>query len=199
MAVAKRVASERHATLIQAHAGEGAVPFQRRNFGVATAAAAAFLGPRIDDRAVARAAAAASVPGRVEVVDRDPLVVMDGAHNDEAMAALVEALPEATGRRALTAVVSILKDKDAEGMLRLLLPHCTGVVFTRTSNPRAIDPHDLAELAGDTPAETVADPRAAVERARELAGPGGAVLVTGSIYLIADLVRDPRATRASTL
>ena len=49
------------------------------------------------------------------------------------------------------------------------------------------------------PAETVADPRAALERARALAGPGGAVLATGSIYLIADLVREEPSARASSL
>jgi dihydrofolate synthase/folylpolyglutamate synthase len=57
----------------------------------------------------------------------------------------------------------------------------------------------LAEKLGGPPAETVADPRTAAEHARQLAGPGGAVLATGSIYLIADLVRENPDARASTL
>jgi dihydrofolate synthase/folylpolyglutamate synthase len=76
------------------------------------------------------------------------------------------------------------------------------VVFTRPSNPRALSPatlETLAEKLGAPPLETVPDPRAAVERARELAGPGGVVLATGSIYLIADLVRRNADARASTL
>jgi dihydrofolate synthase/folylpolyglutamate synthase len=75
-------------------------------------------------------------------------------------------------------------------------------VFTRPANPRSLSPATLATLAeklGGPPAETVAGARAAVERARELAGPGGAVVATGSIYLIADLVREEADARASTL
>jgi dihydrofolate synthase/folylpolyglutamate synthase len=87
-------------------------------------------------------------------------------------------------------------------MLRALLPLCSRVVFTRSGNPRSLSPATLASLAGKLdgpPSECVADPAAALERARELAGPDGAVLATGSIYLIADLVRDPATARASTL
>ena len=106
------------------------------------------------------------------------------------------------GRRPLVAVVSVLDDKDAAAMLTALLPACDRVVFTRCANPRALSPATLDSLArklGGPPAETVPEPVAAVGRARELAGPGGAVLATGSIYLIADLVREPGAARASTL
>jgi dihydrofolate synthase/folylpolyglutamate synthase len=87
-------------------------------------------------------------------------------------------------------------------MLETLLPHIDRVDFTRPANPRALSPATLVTLAeklGGPPAETVADPRAAVERARELAGADGAVLATGSIYLIADLVREDPESRASTL
>jgi dihydrofolate synthase/folylpolyglutamate synthase len=100
------------------------------------------------------------------------------------------------------AVVGVLEDKDAAGMLETLLPHVDQVVFTRPANPRALSPATLVTLAeklSGPPAETVASPRAALERARELAGPDGAVLATGSIYLIADLVREDAGARASTL
>jgi dihydrofolate synthase/folylpolyglutamate synthase len=73
------------------------------------------------------------------------------------------------------------------------------VVFTRSANPRAIAPDELAELAGRDDAVVVEDPKAALARAKELAGPGGAVLATGSIYLIADLVREPGMARASMI
>jgi dihydrofolate synthase/folylpolyglutamate synthase len=111
------------------------------------------------------------------------------------------------------AVIGVLEDKDAAGMLQALLPHLDRAIFTRSSNPRSLPPATLATLAekvggrSNRPAadgtvlraETVADPRAAVERARMLAGPGGAVLATGSIYLVADLVWEPPSARASTL
>jgi dihydrofolate synthase/folylpolyglutamate synthase len=96
----------------------------------------------------------------------------------------------------------VLDDKDAAGMLRALLPRADDVVFTRSANPRSLSPATLVSLAAKLdgpPAEAVSDPRAAVGRARELAGPDGAVLATGSIYLIADLVREEPAARASRL
>jgi dihydrofolate synthase/folylpolyglutamate synthase len=99
-------------------------------------------------------------------------------------------------------VIGVLEDKDAAGMLETLLPHFDRVVFTRPANPRSLSPATLGSLAeklGGPPVETVARPRAAVSRARELAGPDGAVLATGSIYLIADLVRQGADARASTL
>jgi dihydrofolate synthase/folylpolyglutamate synthase len=99
-------------------------------------------------------------------------------------------------------VLSVLEDKDAAGMLRALLPLFDRVVFTRSHNPRALSPATLESLAaklGCPPSETVADPRRAVERAQAIAGPDGAVVATGSIYLVADLVRERTKARASTL
>jgi dihydrofolate synthase/folylpolyglutamate synthase len=200
---AERVAAERHATLVHASADMG-VPlaargaFQRRNFAVAAAAAEAFLERELDREAVTAAAAATIVHGRLEVVGDAPLVVYDGAHNAAGAAALADALPEVVGDRRVVGVVSILDDKDAAAMLAALSPIMHSVVFTRTSNPRALSPATLAHHAGGE-ALTVAEPRAAVEKAKELAGPGGAVLVTGSIYLIADLVREPGQARASMI
>ena len=175
--------------------------FQRRNSALARTAAEAFLGS-LDERAVERAAAEVEIPGRLQVVEEEPLVLYDGAHNPAGAEALAEALPEVVGGRPLTAVIGVLDDKDAAGMLRALLPLCAHVVFTRSRNPRSLSPATLASLAaklGGPDAECVADPAAAVGRARELAGHDGAVIATGSIYLIADLVRDPAAARASTL
>jgi dihydrofolate synthase/folylpolyglutamate synthase len=204
--VAERVARERHARRVRAP-DVAELPlrargrFQQRNFALARTAAEAFLG-ELDEAAVLRAAAEVEVPGRLQLVSEPPLVFHDGAHNPAGAAALAEALPEVTGGRRLVAVIGVLDDKDAAGMLRALLPLSEAVVFTRSENPRSLSPATLVELArqlGGPEGEAVADPRAAVERARELAGPGGAVIVTGSIYLIADLVRDHSHARASRM
>jgi dihydrofolate synthase / folylpolyglutamate synthase len=170
--------------------------YQRHNFEVAATAARA-LRP-VGTAAVAAAAAHAQVPGRLQIVGHDPLTMFDGAHNPSGVAALVGALPD----RPVTAVVSILDDKDATAMLRALLPHCAGAVFTASSNRRALSPATLASLAaqlGGPPAEVEPDPRRAVERARALAGPDGAVVATGSIYLMADLLSPPGTRRVSVL
>ena len=90
-------------------------------------------------------------------------------------------------------VMSVLDDKAAAEMLAVLLPLMDGVVFTRCSNRAALPAATLESLArqvGGPPVEIEPAPRAALERAGELAGPDGAVLVTGSIYLLADLARD---------
>jgi dihydrofolate synthase / folylpolyglutamate synthase len=175
--------------------------FQRRNFALARAAAEAYLG-ELDDASVRAAAAAVQVPGRMQVVSREPLTIVDGAHNPSGMQALVEALPEVVGERPLVAAVAVLDDKDATAMLRALLPACHAVVFKRARNPRAYPPATLQSLAqqlGFSSTFTAASPGDALRRARELAGDEGAVLATGSIYLVADLSAPAEGRRASML
>ena len=177
--------------------------YQKTNFAAAAAAAGAVLGA-LDPAGVAAAAARAQVPGRLQEVGRAPLTLFDGAHNPSGMTALAAALPDAVGSRPLVAVVGILDDKDAAGMLRALLPGCARTVFTASRNPRSLPPATLASVAaqlGGPPSEVDPDPVRALAHARELAGPDGAVLATGSIYLVAHLL-DGRAAarrRASAL
>jgi dihydrofolate synthase / folylpolyglutamate synthase len=182
-------------------AARGLPGYQATNFVVAAAAARAHLGA-LDPVKVAEVAGRIKVPGRVQVVAEDPLTIYDGAHNPSGVEALAAALPALAGDRRLVAVVSILDDKDAAGMLRALLGKTVAAVFTSSLNPRALPPATLASLAeqlGGPPSEIIRDPRAAVARARELAGPDGAVIATGSIYLVADLLADPARRRASAL
>jgi dihydrofolate synthase/folylpolyglutamate synthase len=208
LAVAERVARERDARLVHA-AAKPDVPvaalgaFQRRNFACARAAAEAYLG-ELDARAVAGAAATTRVPGRLQIVGEQPLTLLDGAHNPDGIAALVESLAEpfAAGRAPLVAVVSILDDKDAAGMLRSLLPVSNALICTSSHNPRALPPGTLQSLAtqlGAEGPEVVTEPRTALNYARELAGPSGIVLATGSIYLVGDLLSHARDVRASRL
>jgi dihydrofolate synthase / folylpolyglutamate synthase len=205
-AVARWVAREQNAQRVQAPpsvdyplAARGA--FQRRNFALARTAAEAFLG-ELDEDAVRRAAASVQVRGRMQQVSERPLTIVDGAHNPAGARAVAEAVPEVVGERPLVGVFAVLDDKDAAAMLESLLPLCRQAVFTRCANPRSLPPATLESLAsklGGPASETIADPLAALERARELAGPDGAVLATGSIYLVADLVRADTLARASTL
>ncbi len=208
-AVAERVTRERAARLVQAPPAIADLRmcarghFQRRNFALAATAAEAFLGRRLDPHATRRAAAETRVPGRLEVVARQPITIYDGAHNPAGALALAEALPAVTEeRRPLVAVLSVLEDKDAAAMLEALVPLVDHFVFTRCANPRSLSPAALDTLAGKLGAastEIVPGPRKAVAGARALAGPHGAVVVAGSIYLIADLVREEGQTRASSL
>jgi dihydrofolate synthase / folylpolyglutamate synthase len=207
-AVAERTVELRRSTLVQARSDVGLAlrapgRFQRGNFAIAAAAAEAFLGHPLDPASLRAAARETTIPGRVEIVAHDPLTVYDGAHNPAGAHALAESLGDVLGdRRPRVAVIGVLEDKDAAAMLAELLPHFDHAVYTRSQNPRSLSPGTLVSLAeklGGPRAETVADPHAAVGRARALAGRGGAVVAAGSIYLIADLVRDRPGVRASSL
>ena len=178
-------------------AAGGSLPgYQQANFAVACAAAREHLGA-LDPGLVEQVAKRISVPGRLQVVGEQPLVVLDGAHNPSGVVALAAALPQ----RPFVAVVSILDDKDAAAMLRALLPRCATFVCTSAPSPRALSPATLASLVAQlgATAEIVPEPGAALAHARRLAGRDGAVVATGSIYLIADLVSAPGSRRASAL
>lgn len=158
---------------------------QARNFGVAVAACEAFLERALDEEIVKAVASSMTMPGRMEVVSRDPLIVVDGAHNPAGAKALAAAMGESFGERHRTLVVSILSDKDSQGVLEALLPLADRVIFTRTDHGvRPVsDPSDLAEMAGPGVAsEVVADLKAAIARAVDVTPEDGMVLVTGSLY-----------------
>jgi dihydrofolate synthase/folylpolyglutamate synthase len=215
------LARETGAQIVRPEPVAEALPgYQRKNFAAAVAAANAYLRatpgtvpiagtapapstPRgLSPSEVHRVAAHAQVPGRLQVIAESPRTILDGAHNPSGIAALAAALPDAAGERPVTAVVSILDDKDAGAMLRELIPATSKLVFTASANRRSLPPATLASLAaqlGAPAAEVEPDARAALARARELAGPDGAVVATGSIYLVADLASAPGARRASAL
>ena len=173
--------------------------FQRRNFALAAEAARAYLG-ELDPVKVAAAAATTVVPGRFQEIGADPPTFVDGAHNPGGMAALADALRDELAGRPLTVVVSILDDKDAGEMLRELVEIAGRIVLTANANPRALSPATLQSLArqlGARDTEVFADPHAALARARRAAlEEDGVVLATGSIYLIADLLRGPGGHRS---
>ncbi|MCC6221865.1 MAG: bifunctional folylpolyglutamate synthase/dihydrofolate synthase [Thermoleophilia bacterium] len=156
----------------------------RGNLGCAVAAAEAFLGRAADPAPAERV----RVPGRLELVARDPLELWDGAHNAEGARYLAGQLAEAG---PFVLVSSVLADKDAEGILRPLAARATALVATSSTSARSRPAAELAALARERGlfrhVEAVADPVAARARARELAGPAGVVVVAGSLYLLVDL------------
>lgn len=164
--------------------------FQRENLAVAMAGARMLLGRPLDPASLGAAVAAVEMPGRMELFPGAPDVVLDGAHNPAGMEALVAALPAVLGGRGpVVAVTSVLGDKDAAAMVGALARVADVIVATRSSHARAVPADDLAaraRAAGRT-ATAVADPAAALAWARAAAGPGGVVVVAGSLYLLGDL------------
>ena len=201
LAVAERVAGERGARILRPRPlPDGAEllargGFQRANFALARAAAEAYLETAaipLREQAVTDAAATTEVPGRLQIVSREPLSVFDGAHNPHAIAALVESLPGVIGPAPLALVLGVLEDKDAAGMLAALLPRVERAWFTAPPNGRALSPAALQSLARQLGFDASAcepQPSRALALARDWAAEhDGAVLATGSVYLVGDLL-----------
>lgn len=161
---------------------------QAHNAACAVAALEAFHGGALAGDLVQEGLAAVRNPGRLEVVGRDPLVVLDVAHNPHGAAALAAALPEAFHYRDRVVVIGILGEKDRSGMLPHLVKEAV-VVATAADWHTAVPPEVLAkeaEAAGATRAEAVHGVPLAVDRARELAGSEDLVLITGSHYSVGE-------------
>jgi dihydrofolate synthase/folylpolyglutamate synthase len=200
LAVARRVARERSAQIVTAAPERASLlakgGFQQRNFGLARAAATAYLqgvAEPLDERAVAAAAASLEVAGRLQLLPGEPPTLIDGAHNPDAIGALLESLPEVLPAGApLALVLGVLEDKDAAAMLAPLLEVCERAWFTAPPSSRALSPAALQSLArqlGFEDATCEPDPARALQQARRWALERGAsVLVTGSVYLVGELL-----------
>ncbi|MBC2638766.1 MULTISPECIES: folylpolyglutamate synthase/dihydrofolate synthase family protein [unclassified Rhodococcus (in: high G+C Gram-positive bacteria)] len=171
---------------------------QARNASLALAAVEAFFGAgperQLDQDAIREAFASVVNPGRLERVRSAPTVFIDAAHNPDGARALAAALTGEFDFRKLVGVVSVMGDKDVDGILSALEPVFDELVVTHNGSPRAMDVDDLANLAvakfGDervVVAPTLADAlETAIGLAEEVAEPGEAVsgagvVVTGSV------------------
>ncbi|MFZ4515074.1 MAG: bifunctional folylpolyglutamate synthase/dihydrofolate synthase [Acidimicrobiia bacterium] len=163
-------------------------PHQGRNVAVALATAEAMLGRPVEAEIVTEVLGHARVPGRLEVVQQQPLVVIDGAHNLPGATALAEALDETFMFDQRVIVVGLLREKDPDEMLEALGVGPDDVVIcTRPATPRAHEPEVVAAAAERLEAkevEVIEDPVRAVRYAVEGADDDALVVVTGSLYLI---------------
>ena len=174
---------------------------QAQNAALALAAVEVFLGAgpekQLEPEVVREGFLNVDSPGRLERVRSAPAILLDGAHNPHGMAATVNALEEEFAFRHLVAVVAVMGDKDASGLIDLLEPVAARIVVTQNSSPRSMPLNELTQIAVEifgedrvTVAQNMPD---AIEEAvvlaesdtdGELSGVG--VLVTGSIVTVAD-------------
>lgn len=123
-------------------------------------------------------------PGRLEVVHAEPLVVLDGAHNADGMAALVRELPAIVAGRAVHVLFGVMRDKRWQPMVDALGPVVSTATLTVTFPPRGEAPAILAQaFARHCPVSVALDPVRALD-ALLAATRDGAILVTGSLFLI---------------
>jgi dihydrofolate synthase/folylpolyglutamate synthase len=137
---------------------------------------------------IAQGLAATNWPGRLEIVHRSPLTLVDGAHNADSAEQLRRALAEHFPGRPITLVLGTSLDKDILGIARALAPAAARIILTVSSHPRSasLDQLRAALPDADAPVEAVADIRAALDRAATLTTPDGLICITGSLFLVAD-------------
>ena len=171
--------------------------YQVRNALLALAAVEAVFGGRaLPAKTVEDGFASVTSPGRMEVLRSSPTVVVDAGHNPHGLAALVPAVEETFGFRHLVAVVGVMADKDAEGILSVLEPACDAVVCVPIDSPRALEAEDLAvtarEVFGADRVEAADTLALGVERAVTLSEgfedplTASGVLIVGSVVLAAE-------------
>jgi len=172
---------------------------QGRNAATALAAVTAFLGGRqLAAESVEEAFAQVISPGRLQIMRRQPTVLVDAAHNPHGIEATLAAIDESFDFSSLVIVLGVLSDKDVHGMLRAIANRDAAVVLCAPRSARAMDEAELTAIATDVlgadrvwVATDVAD---AIDRAVTLVEEddtygGGAVLITGSVVLVADAMR----------
>jgi len=167
------------------------------NAAAAVVANEALLERALDRDGVRLALGAATSPGRLEVVARRPLVVLDGAHNPAAARALAEALPDTFTWDRLHLVLGVFADKDLDGIVAPLAPLADAGYATAVDSVRARPPREVADAMAahgiaSEPFRSVPD---ALDAAARAASDGDLILVTGSLYTVADarraLLEDP--------
>jgi dihydrofolate synthase/folylpolyglutamate synthase len=163
---------------------------QRRNVALAIAAAVelAGMGFRITPQAVEKGIRETRWPGRFERIAGQPEMVLDVAHNPAGAWALRAALSQYYEGRRLTLVFGVMRDKAVSEIAEILFPLAERVIATQAANPRSATPQEIREAGARTGAEILcqAEVAAAVEGARQLAGPEGVVVITGSIYVVGE-------------
>ena len=128
-------------------------------------------------------------PGRLHVVSTQPLVILDGAHNAQAVDTLLSELPRLAAGRRLRFLFGAMHDKDWRPMLAAVERAAADLVLTAVSQPRAADPDTLhAALSGTVPARVVRGAPAAFRDAVRRAAGDDAVVVCGSLFLVGEVL-----------
>ncbi|MCE5334018.1 MAG: bifunctional folylpolyglutamate synthase/dihydrofolate synthase [Desulfobacteraceae bacterium] len=128
-------------------------------------------------------------PARLEILDTNPLIVLDGAHNPQGAESLRDSLKGSFTYDRLHLVLGIMADKDIRGMLRRLLPLASTAIFTKPRYSRAANPEDIRRMARPYIQKhyVIPDPAAALQEARHMAGSGDLICIAGSLYFAGEI------------
>ena len=168
---------------------------QGENIAVAIAAVERLQmnGVYIADGDISEGIAAATHPGRMEIISEKPLILLDGAHNPDGMIMLAKTLKEDFSYSQLLLILGVLKDKDINMMISSIVPLADLVIVTQSTNPRAYDPLLLKEKIEkfDTAKKVCveASPPLAVDHARRIAKKNDLICVSGSLFTVGEARR----------
>jgi dihydrofolate synthase/folylpolyglutamate synthase len=164
--------------------------FQRRNIALAVAIIELLekKGFEISSGEIKEGLRDTTWPGRLHLISKDPLIVLDGAHNPGAIRELAEAIKRAFSYERLILIIGIMKDKDIHYMISRIVPQADYVISTSPDYYRSAKPGDLMRnvSAHGKPGEVVPVISRAIERAKEMAGPQDLILVTGSLFTVGE-------------
>lgn len=194
LAVLRRICRERASKLVKAKAGYPTAllgSYQLTNAGCAaqTARELSAYGIRIGERTIRAGLRKVKWPGRLEIVRKNPVVVLDCAKDAEAMKALRKNVVQIFRPRRMVLMLSISSDKDFRSMVKEIIPIADVTIVTKHSTrSRALDTRILAAEAIKYSKGTIviADLGKAIKKAEALAGKEGLVLITGSVFTVGE-------------
>lgn len=145
-------------------------------------------GHDVPAEAIRRGFAAAKWPARLEIVRKNPTVIIDSSHNPDGMRNLKDALLETTKKDHVTFVVGVMSDKDVSPMLEAIAPVAERIICTRPDYWRAMDPEEIEREARKLVDNVEVAPSVpdAIERAISLSGEDDVICITGSIFMAGD-------------
>ena len=179
--------------------------FQNRNAAIALAVIERLeeKGLKVSSRDICQGLAGTLWPGRMQVVAKDPTVMLDGAHNPSAIKALAESINTGFNYRHLILVIGVMKDKEIGRMLSTIVPLSDYVIYTRPVYHRAANPKALMEKAENLgkPGEVISLLADALDRAREMASPLDLILICGSLFTVGEAMTyfDPEGCMPKSL
>ncbi len=182
-------------TVVDSSEGKFEIPFpgrhQLHNMSLVTGAVCVLRekGFDIGSEAVIRGTENARIPARIEVLSKNPLVILDGSHNDGSTAALGQLVKKHLEGKRILAVMGMMADKDIKKSLGNLIPFFSKVITVEPSNPRSMRSEELADIVGKFGIESIPckDPVQGVETAFSLLDGFDVLIVCGSLYLAGDV------------
>ena len=150
-------------------------------------------GFRLSDEKIVAGIAKAKIPARFDIISHDPLVVVDGAHNPDGIAALCGSIDALLGGRSIVGIIGMLRDKAYESALSEIVPRFDMVLTVTPDSPRALGAKELAVCAEqfareDVTVKPVDSLKKAASIALDMTDEASAVVVCGSLYLASEIL-----------